>query len=346
MTEAPLPKRFEYKIESDKKNYYNIEMFIDSNSLLNIIIKSIDKIPEKKYHEKFSFEDMKQKNKYFLMSENISDTLLLLEPNLKNIDNLKLLENINELTILINIPNPLSPQIEFKVKEQKKDFDSLINELYEIINKQNNKINSLEKTVKNLEEKIQKIEEENKKVLEIKNENIKLKTTLSENANIISKDKEKEKIIREWINPNKNITFSLLYRMTRDGSNIKDFHRNCDNKGPTLILIETNKNYKFGGYTPINWDTPSNYTEKTDEFTFLFSLNKIKKYTKKDEGRSISQSGIYGPIFGKDDLVLGKNKDMNKGWCNNGNFLKNYELNYGEMDFECKEVEIFKVEFN
>ena len=153
MNEAPLLKRNEVKMKSDKNNYFNVEIFIDSNSLLNIIIKTIDKIPSMKYYGKYSFDDITKKNKYFLMSETISDAFQLLSLNLKNNNNL-LKEEMNELIIFINIPNPLSPQIDFKVQVEKKDYNSSINELSEIINKQNNKINELTEIINKQNDKI------------------------------------------------------------------------------------------------------------------------------------------------------------------------------------------------
>ena len=163
MNEAPLFKRNEVKMKSDKNNYFNVEIFIDSNSLLNIIIKTIDKIPSMKYYGKYSFDDITKKNKYFLICGTISDAFQLLSLNLKNNNNL-LKEEMNELIIFINIPNPLSPQIDFKVQAEKKDYNSSINEFSEIINKQNdkinqqnNKINLLGPTINNILEKINQL---------------------------------------------------------------------------------------------------------------------------------------------------------------------------------------------
>ena len=79
------------------------------------------------------------------MSENISEAFYLLEPNLKNNT---LIEKMNELVFIINIPNPLSPQIDFILNVEKKDYNSSINEHTEIINKLNDKINSLEQIIK------------------------------------------------------------------------------------------------------------------------------------------------------------------------------------------------------
>ena len=128
-------------------------------------------------------------------------------------------------------------------------------------------------------------------------------------SKIIANDNEKENMIREWINPNKNIQFQLLFLKSRDGSDCSSFHRNCDNKGPTLTLIETDKVYKFGGYTPLDWE--SNYKEKTDELTFLFSLNQMKKYIKINNNSSIACSDDQGPQFGGgSDLYLNNPKHL------------------------------------
>ena len=367
MTEAPLPKIEDFIIISDKNNKYSIQIYSHSNSYLNIYIKTIDKFPNMIFEDKFSLDTIKN-NKYFYICENISQVLITLEPILKNKDNIKLLEETNELNLIINIPHPLCPEIIFKVKEKKRDLNESINELYEIINKQNiqineknNQINLLNQTIddlkklindqnnkiKNLEDKFTKLEEENKQVLEIKKEEEKIKNEyLSQNSKIIKNDNEKEQTIKEWINPNKKIKFTLLYRMSRDGENATDFHRNCDNKGATLTLAETTKGYQIGGYTTLDWESDNSGKDKTDDLTFLFSLNQMKKYTKKNNSRSIYVHKDNGPGFGYGkDLGIG-NPQMTIGWSYNSTFLTNRELTNGEENFTYKEVEVYKVDFN
>ena len=41
--------------------------------------------------------------------------------------------------------------------------------------------------------------------------------------------------------------------MSIHGYSSYDFHKYCDNAGPTLILIKTTKDKIFGGFTPLNW---------------------------------------------------------------------------------------------
>ena len=62
-----------------------------------------------------------------------------------------------------------------------------------------------------------------------------------------------QELIKTWLN-NRNFYFELLFRKSRDGSTPKDFHDKCDNKGITIVFIETTKGYKFGGYTELQWD--------------------------------------------------------------------------------------------
>ena len=164
------------------------------------------------------------------------------------------------------------------------------------------------------------------------------------NNSIILKDEiDKKKKIYEWINPNKKIDFKLLFRMSRDGSNCSDFHRLCDNKGETLLLFKTSKNYIFGAYTPLNWTSPSSgeVNNRNDNLTFLFSLNKMQKYSKISGNTARSQTS-YGPLLG-DGTDIGIHDNMNKGWTTNGSFLKERELTNGEQYFDLNEMEIFLV---
>ena len=45
---------------------------------------------------------------------------------------------------------------------------------------------------------------------------------------------------------------TLIFRASCDGKTAGDFHRCCDNKGPTLIVIQSGE-YIFGGYTSKSW---------------------------------------------------------------------------------------------
>lgn len=46
---------------------------------------------------------------------------------------------------------------------------------------------------------------------------------------------------------------SLIFSGSIDGWLIDDFHNNCDNQGPTLIIIKEIKGRVFGGFTTQCW---------------------------------------------------------------------------------------------
>ncbi len=146
MNQAPLPQK-KILITSNNNIKYSVEIFNESN-YLNILIKTIDKIPSINYNNKFSLEEIKQLNRYFLSCTNISEVYTLLEPFIQNTNNISLIEKTNEINLIINISFPLSPQIIFTIKSYTKNMNESINELYEIINKHNIQLNELRNEIK------------------------------------------------------------------------------------------------------------------------------------------------------------------------------------------------------
>ena len=90
-------------------------------------------------------------------------------------------------------------------------------------------------------------------------------------SSIIKNDLNKQNQINKWIKEkvNKNlIKYELIFKMTVNGSNAKDFHKYCNNKGPTLTIIQTKNNEIFGGFTPLNWSN-GNTDKVKKHFYFL-----------------------------------------------------------------------------
>ena len=348
MNETLLPYEFELTVKSDKNNSFKIKILIDNNSFLNFKIETINQNNSIDYNDNFSFNNIIEKNKYFLICRNIYDVLIIFKQTLNNINNIKLLEKENEIILIIIIPNPFSPQIEFIFTSNRNISNTSINELSELIKRQNDEIETLKQTIEQLKNIINQQGEKLiylEKKLEVKEDDKNLKEESLISSNII-KDKNIELQIKKWINPDVNISFILLYRKGENDFSANDFHRNCDNKGPTLVLVETTKGYKFGGYTPLDWESPSTTIYKKDEITFLFSLNNLIKYNKKNDKTSIFVDKNYGPGFGSGcDILLGY-PAKNQGEGSNSNYLINHELTNGEKNFYLKEVEVFKVEFN
>ena len=154
-----------------------------------------------------------------------------------------------------------------------------------------------------------------------------------------------EKLVVSWLN-NRYFKSELLFRKTRDGSTRKDFHDKCDNKGITIIFIETTKGYKFGGYTELQWDTNSG--DKKDNSTFLFSFNKKQKYIARNGNSSIYCGSGYGPYFGRAEIDFDNETELYRGisYDNSDNtFVLGRQLTNGEQNWDVKELEVYKITY-
>ena len=92
------------------------------------------------------------------------------------------------------------------------------------------------------------------------------KTSLSFSSAIIKNESHKSAVM-SWLPP--GATCSLLYRAATDGKSPADFHRCCDNKGSTLVVMRSGE-YIFGGYTSKSWESRMLYTS-----LFLLSLSDV-----------------------------------------------------------------------
>ena len=151
-------------------------------------------------------------------------------------------------------------------------------------------------------------------------------------------------LVKSQLN-NRNFKSELLFRKSRDGSTPKDFHNKCDNKGITIVFIETTKGYKFGGYTELQWDYNSGY--KKDKSTFLFSFNYKQKYIARNNNTSIYCGCNEGPRFGCNWPEIYLKNSLNKGqsWDDNSTntFLLRKKLTNGEEFWDVKELEVHKI---
>ena len=248
--------------------------------------------------------------------------------------------------------------------ELKKDDKGIIKEIKECLEIENsisaiNKINANIKKIdesKNLE--ITFIPEENdlnEFIEQVKNFGL-IKAFSNndfESSSIIKDDMKNIELIINWIKETINkekIKFKLIFKMSENGTKSEDFHKTCDNQGPTLTLVKTTKNKIFGGFTPLNWKSEGDGTNDPTNQTFIFSLNLKKKYNMlKKNGYGIYCREYYGPNFGDCDFDLKKNMKLGETYANSTcNFLsnKNLELTGGKGEnekYEADELEIYKV---
>ena len=168
------------------------------------------------------------------------------------------------------------------------------------------------------------------------------------NSLIIGDNKDDIKYLKKWINPNKEIKGELLYRLSRDGSSYQTFHQYCDDKGPTLTLIKDENDMKTGGYTPLSWDSKTEW--KNDNDTFIFNLTNKKKFPKPSNNNSCSIYCLnsYGPWFNNLGFEGGQNMKSCKFQTGTA-FLNANEIIPNENQdkyFSVKEVEVYKLSFN
>ena len=170
--------------------------------------------------------------------------------------------------------------------------------------------------------------------------------------NIISND-EMEKMIANWINPNVNIKFKLLYKVSRDGDRISTFTEKVKGKSPTLVIVKSKSGFKFGGYTSVEWNMTGSYTYKSDNSAFIFSIDKKKKYKLKTNYESFAICGDtkHFAFGGGHDLTIWDKcttTDNSKNYiCNKSYEMKEkYELTGGNNSFYVKECEVYQVLFN
>lgn len=128
--------------------------------------------------------------------------------------------------------------------------------------------------------------------------------------------------ILDWI-PDSNAAdftgsgWSIIFHSVTHGCNSAEFHRRCDGKGPTLILVRLRDGLIIGGFTKVAWKSTQSDTYLHDPSAFLFSIVATSNTTILSGGSAPTvqrhcQSGAvhqavchtnpqtYGPAYGFD----------------------------------------------
>ena len=371
-----IKKENSYTIISDKNHSFNLNIQ-NLNFSIKIIAIYQDDIIKQIYEKKMLLEELK-KNKFLGLCDSIDEIYDELTHNLSK-NQTKILEETNQIYISIPIDHLKIKEILFVIEEKLKDDKEKIQELILIVtnlkqeikelknnknndefSKLNEKIITLEKENSKLNAKIITLEKENSKINEELNsykiflpylEKYKKKSDDDDNKMIRNLDSliignnEKYNItLKNWINPNIKIKSQLLYRKSRDGDEFQTFHKLCDNKGgSTLILIKLDNGNILGSYTILDWDSKSEW--KDDLNMFAFSLTENVKCIKNNQ----SKYGIYcNPNYGPHTAIHyfnDQNKKMKVTYINAGydSFNESNKLSKEKGYFNTQEVEIFKI---
>ena len=169
---------------------------------------------------------------------------------------------------------------------------------------------------------------------------------------ILNESKRRDEFIKKLYEWTGGKQLELLYRGSRDGMSNEIFHNKCNNQGPTISLIKSEKDYIFGGYASIDCTNYGTYKNAPESFIFtLINMYNIEptKFPNSDPNFSIGDDKNYGPVFGNCfdicikfpsshqiyfpisyEDVLGKGKSIFTG----DNNIENFKL---------KEIEVFKL---
>ena len=304
-------------INKSYSSKYSFEEIRENNYFLrfNSIIEIFDEIKDKIFNNKVLLKENENRLIINLPLPENKEIIFELQSIIKNN-----IERLNELTnLIIKLNSQMNNnneeiiklkqkmrQLSDENKQLKNEIDDFKDKEIRLMNEKNNIINDIN-FLKN--DNMQLKDNEAKLI----NENIQLKEeiiSLKEKVNVLSLLKENliinnldskilegnenyVRILKNWINPSKKIKAELLYRFSQNGDSTLKFHVLCDNKGPTLTLFHVSDGNIVGIYTPLSWDTNSEW--KNDMDTFIFNLNKNKKCKKNISDCSIYCNGSYGP---------------------------------------------------
>ena len=180
------------------------------------------------------------------------------------------------------------------------------------------KINNLTERMISLENKIEKLESKNKNNL------------YGLTGKIIKTEEEIKELF--FISNGRERQFNLLYSATLQSNKKEDFHKNCDNKGSTIILVETTNGRRFGAFASLSWK--SNDQWNNDPCACIFSFDTHKKYKLLLLQYSYYGGQGCGPHFGYCDQL---------GFYNGGNsfgFLDTiYSPNFGTKTYDIPSIE-------
>ena len=339
----------EFSSSTNKKNKIKLKI----NKLKDSIefFGTIDSLPSKKYYLKEKEADL-LKNNYLSTGVNLTGVLKILVYYIDK-NSYNILEGDNFIKLIFDIEHPIIKNVNFQlteIKSQNEEYNELSNYVFntlkekvQILEEKNknyaakntsleNRVTKLEHLVHQLIERIKELE--NKTGIEFKE--------FSTERIFNSKIDFDEGLVRTWLNKKKFAT-KLLFRMTEDGDSFKIFHNQCDNKGSTMTIIETDKGMIFGGYTDLDWDTSN--IKKNDKDSFLFSFNYRKKYPKRNDNYSIYCSEREGPKFGHGPQIY-FDKNFSRGLSDSteaNSFCLNNKFVNGEREWNTKEMEVFQI---
>jgi TLD len=153
-----------------------------------------------------------------------------------------------------------------------------------------------------------------------------------------------------------SLSFWLTNHHFRDGFTAADFHKHCDDKGPTLTIIHSSQGFLFGGYSPVPWDSTTKGTYKTHPDCFIFTLTNphsippTKYQLKPGNPHGIYCAQSYHANFGGSAILVTPNSHQNNESCTifpgsyDDTTGKGTSTFTGARNFTTNEIEVYSVQ--
>ncbi len=194
-----------------------------------------------------------------------------------------------------------------------------LNSIAESVPEKDRKISTLREQIAALEIELEgssKYENENKRLRE---QNEALQKQLAERQTnnsrsaILNENAIWNEVLMSWLDGR---SFGLLYRASRDGWRSGDFHRCCDNRGPTLVVARCSNGFVFGGYAAAAWNSNGGCFQSAANASFVFTLKNPHnipptRYSCKNPANELYGHSNYGPTIGGSDLLVADQANAN-----------------------------------
>lgn len=324
---------------------YSFSFYDIGNDSLQILAKeninNNDIAPLNKYSIILQFKELQILHIYFNMFKTFEQVKNIIIA-LYNANSIKIIEiKENELSINFDLKIPGNESMIINLNKMKNDINEDMSYIFKCYNQQKEEIKELKNTIKdmnttisNLIKRIEVLENQSEKTFK---------------SNIIKNNQELMLLYTNISPLSNNISLQLLYSSEKDGENSDKFKNSYLNKNDIIILIQTKKDKRFGGYAHEKFQNGEKF-EMKDSKAFLFNLDKMKIYQSKGGASAIWNYDGKSMDFGSGtDLRIYHNFLHEKNYTmpsfNDYNYDEKYALN-GEKFFEIKYLELFKVNIN
>jgi hypothetical protein len=252
----------------------------------------------------------------------------------------------------------LQVEVQQRINKQMKELRELSQQVKELIDEGDASFKQIEKIKKDIEQcrrQCEQFEKSDYLRLDIKPIKIEahfMNAELFAGGTLLSPEQQMK--LNEFYGK-KDQQWLLIYKAIRDGFGSCDFHRLCNNQGPTMSVIQSkNGGYLFGGYTSVSWRSIDNCVTDTNG-PFIFTLTNPHgipptKYSIQYAQYSIYDFKTHGPTFGGgNDLYVCDNSQTTTVSYSNfphsyiDTTNRGYATFTGDKNFQTSDIEVYRL---